>query len=692
MARAPAPRAGTPAGPPSIRARTALLEYAATAVLAGSEPGTGPSPRPAVSGLLEQLAVAFGARAALVIAPGTARPVGQQDVYPDEVSGDIVLLAQVRAAWAAHGAAAAASGEPFEVEIDSVHAHEGLLVVPAVRPPGECPVALALVGPVTRWKTGARATLRALATIVAAGPAAAEPAARQRGPAAAEPAGRQRGPADADALAQALVAGSPQAIVAVDANRRIVEFNPAAQWLFGRARADVLGRDMPQTLVPERLRPAFVDAMAAYLARGDRTKFGSPVPLRALRADGTERPITLTPIPVTVAGETYFFGFMQDTAELEAAAIAIAEGDARFRLLSDLAPVGIVQTDVNGTTRFVNDHWTALTGIPADQIIGQNWRSTINPEDVGRLDAVRSQTGTPTELAADCRLRTAAGGEIWVHAVVRRVEDSGGTLVGRVAVLTDVHTRKRQEAAGDSDRRHLAEQNVELREQNEATGRYLATASHELRTPLTSIVSFAELIRSEPPGLDGEPAEYLDIIQRNAERLLRVVGHLLDLTGLEEGVARLDLRAVSVPEAVREAVRAGRATAAGSGVKLDISAEDGPDVQADGDRLQQVLDNLISNAVKFSVDGGRVEVRATHDAQEWRIAVADGGIGIPPSEVDRLFDRFFRASNARAARVPGTGLGLPTAKVITELHGGRIEVASVIGAGTTVTVVLPVRS
>jgi two-component system phosphate regulon sensor histidine kinase PhoR len=169
-----------------------------------------------------------------------------------------------------------------------------------------------------------------------------------------------------------------------------------------------------------------------------------------------------------------------------------------------------------------------------------------------------------------------------------------------------------------------------------------------------------------------------------------VVGDLLDLSSLEEGVARLDLAPISVPWVTRESVRTGWSIAAVDGVRLDISLQDGPDVQADASRLQQVLDNLISNAVKFSAAGGLVEVRATHDSSEWRIDIADAGIGIPPNEVDHLFDRFFRASNARRERVPGTGLGLPTAKAITELHGGRIEVASIMGSGSTFTVVLPI--
>jgi PAS domain S-box-containing protein len=498
-------------------------------------------------------------------------------------------------------------------------------------------------------------------------------------------------PARSDALARELVAGGPSAVVAVDSGRRIREFNPAAEELFGRSRSETLGLDMPETLVPEQYRQRFVDAMAGYLATGDSRGLRQPVRLRALRADGTERPVDLTPMPVTVAGETYFFGFLRDATELETATTAVAEGDARFGLLSDLAPVGIMQSDADGTCRFVNDKWCEMAGIPPAEVIGRNWRTTINPRDVEKIDAVRNEDAGSEELATDCRLLTAAGGEVWVHAVVRRVLDRNGNLIGRVAALTDVDHRKRDEAEQEKDRRRLSEQNLELIDLNEARLRYLSTVSHELRTPLTSVVSFAELIRSESSGLTPDAVEYLDIIQRNAERLLGVVGDLLDLSSLEEGVARLDLRPVSVPHVTRESVRTGWGIAAVDGIRLDLSAQDGPEVRADGTRLQQVLDNLISNAVKFTAAGGRVEVRATHDGREWRIDVADWGIGIPPGEVDHLFDRFFRASNARQAAVPGSGLGLPTAKAITELLGGRIEVSSGVGMGTTFTVYLPIR-
>ena len=227
---------------------------------------------------------------------------------------------------------------------------------------------------------------------------------------------------------------------------------------------------------------------------------------------------------------------------------------------------------------------------------------------------------------------------------------------------------------------------------DEAKTIFLATVSHELRTPLTSIVSFSELMRAETNSLTADGSQFLDIIERNAHRLLHLVGDLLLLSRLESGSIPLDLTAVSIPQLTEEAARAAAAGAAKRGVTVHFSADDGPLIQADRTRLAQVLDNLIANAVKFSRPNGLVRVDAIWDGDGWGIDVADTGIGIPPEEIGQLFGRFVRASNARTAGLPGTGLGLSIVKAITELHGGRVTVDSTLGSGTTFSVYLPART
>ena len=279
---------------------------------------------------------------------------------------------------------------------------------------------------------------------------------------------------------------------------------------------------------------------------------------------------------------------------------------------------------------------------------------------------------------------------------------AGGEYRGGLVLLWDMSERAAQEQerdrrleaelasrhAAEDARRELAEQNEELRELDDLKTRFLATVSHELRSPLTSIVSYAELIRDEEE-LSPTAARFLDVIARNAERITKLVGDLLLLSQIEAGMIPLELAQVPVAELVSEAVQASAPMAAQQGITVDGSAADGPPVLADRARLVQVIDNLIANAVKFTSEGGQVRVTATAAGGEWRIDVRDSGIGIPADEIGRLFERFFRASNATTAGRPGSGLGLSIVKEVAELHGGRVEVSSTLGAGTTVSLFLP---
>jgi signal transduction histidine kinase len=221
---------------------------------------------------------------------------------------------------------------------------------------------------------------------------------------------------------------------------------------------------------------------------------------------------------------------------------------------------------------------------------------------------------------------------------------------------------------------------------------FLALVSHEMRTPLTSIISFSELLRGEAGGLSPEGMRFLSIIERNADRLLRLIDDLLMLNRLEGGGLPLELTQVSLPELVAESVKNATPVAAKSGVSVHLDAGAGPQVLADPRRLTQVFDNLIGNAVKFSHVDGLVRVRLRYVRGTWRIDVSDTGIGIPADEAARLFGPFVRGSNARIAGLPGTGLGLAIVKSLVEMHGGHVKVESVLDEGTKFSVFLPVRA
>jgi signal transduction histidine kinase len=236
---------------------------------------------------------------------------------------------------------------------------------------------------------------------------------------------------------------------------------------------------------------------------------------------------------------------------------------------------------------------------------------------------------------------------------------------------------------------------------------FVSLISHELRTPLTSILGYLELVLDgEPGGLSQEQRQYLRTVERNAQRLLQLVGDLLFTAQVEAGRFTLRPGEVDLAEVVRaaeETIRVG-AEAAEVSVTVDVPAE-GLVVPGDSLRLGQACDNLVSNAVKFTPAGGSVTLRLRPG---WRLpdgtvrdeetdgalpvaqlSVRDTGIGIPPGEQGRLFTRFFRASTAQRSSVAGVGLGLAITKAITVAHGGTLDLASNEGRGTTFTLTLP---
>jgi signal transduction histidine kinase len=242
--------------------------------------------------------------------------------------------------------------------------------------------------------------------------------------------------------------------------------------------------------------------------------------------------------------------------------------------------------------------------------------------------------------------------------------------------------RGKSVSAGDEAERAITD---------ERRAQFLAIVSHEMRTPLTSIISFSELLRGEAAGLSPDGLRFLGIIERNADRLLRQIDDLLMLNRIEAGGLPLELDHVSLPDLAAEAVKSAAAVAAKSGVTVHLDAGEGPNVRADPRRLAQVLDNLISNAVKFSHVDGLVRVRLRYLRGAWRIDVSDTGIGIPADEAARLFGPFVRGSNARIAGLPGSGLGLAIVKSLVEMHGGRVKVESALGEGSTFSVFLPIH-
>jgi signal transduction histidine kinase len=260
---------------------------------------------------------------------------------------------------------------------------------------------------------------------------------------------------------------------------------------------------------------------------------------------------------------------------------------------------------------------------------------------------------------------------------VARLNDGEVGLHGRIVVLRDVTAEREAESMKDE---------------------FFALVSHELRTPLTSIIGYLELLREDLGDGDGDDpalaqrAQFLAVVDRNARRLLRLVGDLLFVAQVEAGKLSLEEGEVDLEAVACESVEAAGPRAARGGVELVLEVEPVGVCRGDRDRLAQALDNLVSNAIKFTPDGGRVTVRLSRAGESAVLEVEDTGIGISDEDLRRLFERFFRTRRATSAAIPGVGLGLTIAQAIVHGHDGVISVDSEDGRGTTFRVELPLRA
>jgi two-component system, cell cycle sensor histidine kinase PleC len=233
---------------------------------------------------------------------------------------------------------------------------------------------------------------------------------------------------------------------------------------------------------------------------------------------------------------------------------------------------------------------------------------------------------------------------------------------------------------------------AQLEAANRAKSAFLAQMSHELRTPLNAIIGFSEIMAAELFGkLSERYSGYIDDIQTSGRLLLEMIDEVLDLSRIEAGGDGPDAEVLELKTIVDLSTHMLEARAAEKRLVMSaVLAPDLPRVFADPRMLKQILLNLLSNAVKFTPDGGRVELRVEHASDSGvTITVTDTGIGIPESDMQRLFEPFQRGSNARRDGIPGTGLGLSITRHMIEQHGGRIEVESAVGSGTRVRVTLP---
>jgi PAS domain S-box-containing protein len=466
-----------------------------------------------------------------------------------------------------------------------------------------------------------------------------------------------RGPSDLGGLLDA----APDAMVVIDQGGTIVLVNAQTETVFGYERSELLGQSV-EILVPGNLHAVHRKHRSEYVEEPHVRTMGSGLDLQARRKDGSEFPVEISLAPLQTDDGLLISAAVRDVTNKR-------REERLFRGLLEAAPDAMVIVDKGGTIVLVNAQVENRFGYERGELIGQSVEMLVPERFSGMHVAFRSgyvagPRTRPMGLAGDLFARRKDGSEFPVEISLAPLETEEGLLVS--AAVRDISERRRMQEEADR-----------------VKDEFFATVSHELRTPLTSMLGYSELM-ADLEQLSPQGRRFLSVISRSAERELRLVDDLLTLVAIEESGLSIRTAVIDVEPIVRDAVEAARPRAEEVDIDLSLEIPGFPvQVDADRDRVGQAIDNLLSNALKFTPSGGSVKVRLHVNGQAAEIEVADSGMGIGDIDPSRIFERLYRSGSAVAQQVPGAGLGLTIALAIVEAHNGTIGVVKSDTHGTT---------
>jgi len=490
---------------------------------------------------------------------------------------------------------------------------------------------------------------------------------------------------------RALVDSLIEGIVVQDAEGRVVDLNLAAERLLGLSRRDALGKVLAELSNGFDFAAPPSDGECCLLPEAGSPGGERVIPLAG--ADGATRwvRLSLTVLDHPEAGLATVVS-MVDVSCMVGAQRRLAESERKFRAIFEntfefiglLAPDGTLLEANLAALSFIGlDSVRSLAGLHfADT---PWWRHS--PESQAALREAIRVAATGEFVRFESTHRAPDDTEVVVDFSLRPITDESGQIVYLIPEGRDITQRKRDEEA-------LIAAKLDAEAANHAKSQFLATVSHELRTPLNAVIGFSETIQAEVFGPIGNSryGEYVGLIHSAGEQLRNLIEDILDVARIETGNAPLAEEEFDPVPLLRSTARLVEGSAASQKVALAVEMPAVlPRVIGDSLRLRQIVLNLLSNAVKFTPEGGsaRLAVRVCDEGLE--LVVSDTGIGISKSDLENIWRPFFQADSSLSRRYGGTGLGLAIVRHFVAAHGGAISLASTLGQGTVVRVILPVE-
>lgn len=363
----------------------------------------------------------------------------------------------------------------------------------------------------------------------------------------------------------------------------------------------------------------------------------------------------------------------------------VAQNESRFRALANSMPVMVWAARPNGEIYYYNQRWTEYTGKNLQDTENPGWKSIVHPDDYElALSLWKQSIESEKPLYIELRIKRHSDAMYrWHLTRAEAAREKGGEVWSWFGTCTDIHEQKILMKELD-----VAKASAEIA--NSSKSSFLANMSHEIRTPLAAILGFTEILKSAETA-PMERKEYLDIIGRNGEALVRIIDDILDLSKIEAGKIEIEKLPMCLPDLLRDIIAMFSDRARGKGIKIELDTKNLPKfrIESDAIRIRQILINLIGNAIKFTTEGSVTvggEYKETKDGSlNINLFVSDTGIGISPEQAQKLFKPFTQADNTTSRRFGGTGLGLALSKKLAEVLGGDIAIdeSGLVRKGTT---------
>jgi PAS domain S-box-containing protein len=492
----------------------------------------------------------------------------------------------------------------------------------------------------------------------------------------------------------------PVGLIAIASSGRVESWNPAAERILGWSEEEVLGSLLPIEL-PLSARNGEVELQRRRKDDGIVVLQVRIIPWRDAAGSDVGSLAILSDLTEWRAAERA----LDEMTDQEKRAKSRESENMRFRALLEAAPDAIIEVDQEGRIVLLNGVAEELFGYEREELLGQLIEILV-PANVRAGHHKHRQTywGHPSTRPMGTGLKLEGqrkdGSLFPVEISLSPVHLKDGFRVA--AFIRDVSERRFAEeqlgAIQASYTKELAAKNRELETRNEEVERanhlkseFLSGMSHELRTPLHTIVGFTELLEEETQGpLNDKQRRFIRHIHKDSQHLLALINDVLDLSKIESGRLELQREAFPLIEALDETVSSVRPRCDAKSIQIEVKASYGSELYADRLRFKQILFNLLSNAAKFTPELGRICVEVSWRKSFVEVSVTDTGIGIPASQHESVFDKFYQVGQRQAGGLEGTGLGLAITRHLVEEHGGSIQLESEPGKGSRFTFSIPI--